>query len=312
MRPNQNSNTSNTPEATDLIGREGGAAPPPETEAATPTVTTTVYSEEPARRVSSVQDETRINMSSTGDTPPANSQEATPTRNAETPMGRPQNAPPLPPLNTNEAPPINEILASPVTPTPPTSPVDDSKLTQNNSARLLELINSPPPIVPDDPNQQKSMFRLSLSLKDNSEATLSDSLTSRRNLKRRNEYVKDRPQSREVLANQETATPSAEADVANQEPGNVEATPTSADRHASISSCDTSTTTSSSSSVAAESGGVAEGQVDVTIHRAQSSSDTRLSHSETALWENLNVLCLEECTKNVNQLHNDYNFAVAL
>ena len=76
-------------------------------------------------------------------------------------------------------------------------------LKEDDSARLLELINSPPPMLP--PSSSDSPFRLSTNFSISSSLSLSESLTTpSRQIKRRtNEYVKNRPQSREVLENEE-------------------------------------------------------------------------------------------------------------
>ena len=76
-------------------------------------------------------------------------------------------------------------------------------LKQDDSVRLLELINSPPPLIPSN-NNSDSGFRMS-SFSVGSSGSLSESLTnpSRQIKRRKNEYVKVRPQSREVLENEQ-------------------------------------------------------------------------------------------------------------
>ena len=76
-------------------------------------------------------------------------------------------------------------------------------MKEDDSARLLELINSPPPMLPSSSND--TPFRLSTNFSISSSVSLSDSLTTpSRQIKRRtNEYVKNRPQSREVLENEQ-------------------------------------------------------------------------------------------------------------
>jgi hypothetical protein len=71
-------------------------------------------------------------------------------------------------------------------------------LSQNDSERLLELINSPPPTVPSLEDSFK--MKLSLSLISLDSPALSEGLTSpiKPNKRRSNVYVKERPQSREL------------------------------------------------------------------------------------------------------------------
>ena len=83
------------------------------------------------------------------------------------------------------------------------SSTTDGFLKQDDTVRLLELINSPPPLIPSN-NNSDSGFRLS-SFSVGSSGSLSESLTnpSRQVKRRKNEYVKVRPQSREVLENKQ-------------------------------------------------------------------------------------------------------------
>ena len=93
---------------------------------------------------------------------------------------------------------INETAATP-TANENKSIIDNEEhlkgfLKQNDALRLLELINSPPPIVPS--STEESVFKLSLG---SSTSSLSEGLTNRQVRRRQNEYVKSRPMSRQML-----------------------------------------------------------------------------------------------------------------
>ena len=105
-------------------------------------------------------------------------------------MDRPQSLPL--PLTTPE---INEIEATPVTNSPPslTSPAKEGFLHQNDAVRLLELINSPPPVVPNE--EKPEMFRVSMPTLTTPELSTGLTIPSRQIKRRANEYVKVRPQS---------------------------------------------------------------------------------------------------------------------
>ena len=96
------------------------------------------------------------------------------------------------PLETT--PQINEIEATPKTNSPPslTSP-KEGFLHQNDAVRLLELINSPPPITPTEPKSEG--FKVSLPTLNTPELSTGLTVPSRQIKRRANEYVKVRPQS---------------------------------------------------------------------------------------------------------------------
>ena len=99
------------------------------------------------------------------------------------------------PLPSSTTPQINEIEATPKTNSPPslTSP-KDGFLHQNDAVRLLELINSPPPITPTNAFKN-DRFKVSLPTINSPELSTDLTVPSRQIKRRTNEYVKVRSQS---------------------------------------------------------------------------------------------------------------------